>query len=97
MIADEAGNPFTHAVLDRILHNVLVFEYGKAFASLFSWHSYRSGLCCALFAAGCPDAINQLICRWMCPGRQLKRCVDRKGVACDGRFHPERQRAKGGP
>ena len=67
VIADEAGNPFTHAVLDRILHNVLVFKYGKAFASLFSWHSYRSGLCCALFAAGCPDAINQLICRWMCP------------------------------
>ena len=67
VIADEAGNPFTHSVLDRILHNVLVFKYGKAFASLFSWHSYRSGLCCALFAAGCPDAINQLICRWMCP------------------------------
>ena len=27
----------------------------------------RSGLCTALFAAGCPDALNQLICRWMCP------------------------------
>ena len=67
IIADEAGNPYTHGVLDRMLHNVLVFKYGKAFASLFSWHSYRSGLCCALFAAGCPDAINQLICRWMCP------------------------------
>jgi hypothetical protein len=41
--------------------------HSKSFASLFSWHSYRSGLCCALFAVGCPDAINQLICRWMCP------------------------------
>ena len=67
VIADEAGNPYTHAVLDRILKDVLEYLYGKAFASLFSWHSYRSGLCCALFAAGCPDAVNQLICRWMCP------------------------------
>lgn len=67
VIADESGSPYTHAVLDRILHNALVFLYGKAFAALFSWHSYRSGLCCALFAAGCPDAVIQLICRWMCP------------------------------
>ena len=28
---------------------------------------------------------------------QLERCVDRKGVARDGGFHPKRQRAKGGP
>ena len=67
MIADENGNPFTHSVLDTILHNVLVHLFGAAMASLFSWHSYRSGVCTALFAAGCPDALNQLICRWMCP------------------------------
>ena len=67
VIADENGNPFTHSVLDTILHNVLVHLFGAAMASLFSWHSYRSGLCTALFAAGCPDALNQLICRWMCP------------------------------
>ena len=67
VIADENGNPFTHSVLDTILHNVLVYLFGAAMASLFSWHSYRSGLCTALFAAGCPDALNQLICRWMCP------------------------------
>ena len=67
VIATAEGNPYTHAVLDTILHNVLVFRYGAAMASLFSWHSYRSGLCTALFAAGCSDAVNQLICRWMCP------------------------------
>ena len=67
IIATAEGNPYTHAVLDNILHNVLVYRYGAAMASLFSWHSYRSGLCTALFAAGCPDAVNQLICRWMCP------------------------------
>ena len=62
IIATAEGNPYTHAVLDNILHNVLVYRYGAAMASLFSWHSYRSGLCTALFAAGCPDAVNQLIC-----------------------------------
>ena len=67
VIATESGNPYTHAVLDGLLYEVLRFLYGAAMASLFSWHSYRSGLCCALFAAGCPDAENQLICRWMCP------------------------------
>merc|ERR1712166_686576 len=35
VIADEAGNPYTHAVLDRILKDVLEYLYGKAFASLF--------------------------------------------------------------
>ena len=67
VIATENGLPYTHAVLDRFLSNALDHLYGRAFASLFSWHSYRSGLCCALFAAGCPDATIQLICRWMCP------------------------------
>ena len=67
VIADELGNPYTHAVLDGILYAVLCFLYGPAMASLFSWHSYRSGLCTALFAANCPDTTNQLICRWMCP------------------------------
>ena len=67
VIANAAGNPYTHAFLDNMLHLVLVHRFGAAMASLFSWHSYRSGLCTALFAANCPDAVNQLICRWMCP------------------------------
>ena len=53
--------------MDRLLHQVLTYRFGAAMASLYSWHSYRSGLCTALFAAKCPDATNQLICRWMCP------------------------------
>ena len=36
-------------------------KYSRASVQLAAWHSYRSGLCCALFAAGCPDAINQLM------------------------------------
>ena len=41
--------------------------YGPAVASLYSFHSFRSGLATALHAAGVPDAMIQLICRWMCP------------------------------
>ena len=36
-------------------------------ARLFSFHSYRAGLATALHAAGVPDDMIQLICRWMCP------------------------------
>lgn len=40
---------------------------GKAVASAFAWHSYRSGLATALHAAGIDDARRQLICRWVFP------------------------------
>ena len=36
-------------------------------AAVYTWHSFRSGLATALFAAGVPDATIQLMCRWMCP------------------------------
>jgi hypothetical protein len=29
-----------------------------------TWHSIRIGLACALHAAGCPDPVIQLLCRW---------------------------------
>ena len=67
LIATAAGNPYTHAVLDGMLYAVLLYLYGAVVAAIFSWHSYRSGLATALFAAGCPDAVIMLICRWMCP------------------------------
>ena len=67
LIADAANNPYTHAVLDGLLYVVLLYLYGAAVAAIFSWHSYRAGLACALFAAGCPDAVIMLICRWICP------------------------------
>ena len=50
-----------------MLRAVLTHQYGKSVASLYSWHSYRSGLATALHAAGVEDAMIQLICRWMCP------------------------------
>ena len=59
--------PYTHAALDPLLPVVLTFLYGAAVARLYTWHCFRSGLCTALHAAGVPDEMIMLICRWMCP------------------------------
>ena len=64
---DRAGRPYTHGVLDRLLKMVLLYCFGAAVAAVFTWHSYRAGLATALHAAGVPDPIIQLTCRWMCP------------------------------
>ena len=61
------GEPYTHHQLHLMLRAAIAYIYGKAAASLYSWHSYRSGLATALHAAGVDDAMIQLICRWMCP------------------------------
>ena len=67
LFCDAREQPYTHAVLDALLKFVLTYLYGAAAASLYSWHSFRVGLATALHAAGVPDAMIQLICRWMCP------------------------------
>ena len=67
LFADAHGQPYTHGVLDGWLHRVLAALYDEATASVHSWHSLRSGLACALAAAGVDDATIQLICRWASP------------------------------
>ncbi|KAL1508133.1 hypothetical protein AB1Y20_007721 [Prymnesium parvum] len=67
LFADRAGGPYSHGFLGSLLNSALTFLYGSAVASLYTFHSYRSGLATALHAAGVSDAMIQLICRWMCP------------------------------
>ena len=67
LFSDANGAPYTHHYLHHILRLVLTYLYGKSVASLYSWHSFRSGLATALHAAGVDDGMIQLICRWMCP------------------------------
>ena len=67
LFADEHGNAFTYRVLHTELRTLLTALYGAMVASTFSWHSIRIGLACSLHAAGCPDEVIQLICRWECP------------------------------
>jgi hypothetical protein len=67
LFADESGLPYTHSVMDTLLHAALVRLYGEQVASCYSWHSLRSGLATALKAAGCADDVIQMICRWANP------------------------------
>ena len=48
LFADETGLPYTHSVMDTLLHSALVRLYGEQVASCYSWHSLRSGLATAL-------------------------------------------------
>ena len=67
LFGDAGGEPYTHHFLHSMLRAALAHLYGDAVASLYSFHSFRSGLATALHAAGVEDAMIQLICRWMCP------------------------------
>ena len=66
LFGDERGEPYSHGVLDPVLRFVLTYLYGTKIASIYSWHSYRSGLATMLYAAKVPDAVIMLMCRWMC-------------------------------
>ena len=65
LFPDYDGQPLTHGVLDPMLKAIMTHLYGTAVAALFTWHSFRSGLASALHAAGVPDAVIMLMCRWM--------------------------------
>jgi len=67
LFADAIGRPFTHAVMDSLLHRMLTYLYDAKVASCYSWHSLRIGLATALKAANCDDNIIQMICRWTNP------------------------------
>ena len=67
LFPDALGEPYSHSFLHSMLRSALAHLYGEAVASLYSFHSFRSGLATALHAAGVSDAMIQLICRWMCP------------------------------
>ena len=67
LFADDRGQPFTHAVMDRLLDQMLIHCFGAGAARCYSWHSLRIGLATALKAAKCSDDVIQMICRWTNP------------------------------
>jgi hypothetical protein len=62
-----SGKPYSYALLNRRLLQLVHAIFGPGVADTISWHSIRIGLACALHAAGCPDPAIQLICRWASP------------------------------
>ena len=67
LFATAEGRPYTHDYLHRLLRDALTYLYDARIASVYSFHSFRSGLATALHAAGVEDSMIMLICRWMCP------------------------------
>jgi hypothetical protein len=67
LFADAQGAPYTHAVMDTLLHHMLTHCFDSTAASRHSWHSMRIGLATALKAANVDDDIIQMICRWTNP------------------------------
>ena len=65
LFADEHDQPYTHAVMDRLLDQMLVLCFGSS--ACYSWHSMRIGLATALKAAGVDDGVIQMLCRWTSP------------------------------
>ena len=79
LFATRDGQPLRHGTMDRLLRAALTRTIGATAATLYSWHSARIGLACALRASGCPPDTVQLICRWMCP--ESLRVYALKGVS----------------
>lgn len=67
LFTDAAKGAYSNSFLDRLLKAELTSCFGAKVASLFTWHSYRSGLATALHAAKVDDGMVQLVCRWTCP------------------------------
>ena len=59
-----AGEPLRRDFLDMVLKALLRSFMDEETAKLYSWHSFRIGLACALRAVGAPDWIILALCRW---------------------------------
>jgi ribA/ribD-fused uncharacterized protein len=65
LICAKPGTPFTHSFLDSLLPVWLAAAGMSTLqAKLYSWHSGRAFLCCALMASGRTPAEVQALVRW---------------------------------
>ena len=64
LISPDGLKPFAAAYLDRLLPRLLTPIVGAARAKLYSWHSFRIMLACALLASGATRGMIQALCRW---------------------------------
>ena len=67
LVRGPLGGAPSHTAMGKFLWHALQHLYDSAVADAYSWHSFRCGRACALHAAGCPDNIIQLLCRWVSP------------------------------
>ena len=67
LFGDDKGQAYPRSVFCSWLRDALTHLYGQKVASLYTWHSYRSGFATALHAAGVPDEVILLLCHWISP------------------------------
>ena len=58
------GHALGYEFLRKILKLLLLKLFSAAVAALYTWHSFRSGLACALRAAKAPDWVLLALLRW---------------------------------
>jgi hypothetical protein len=58
------GEALGYSCLKRVLKVILLELFPAVGATLFMWHSFRSGLACALRAAKAPDWVLLALLRW---------------------------------
>ena len=63
----EQKEPFRYDFLDMVLKALLITFLSSAALTLYSWHSFRIGLACALIAALAPYWVILALCRWRSP------------------------------
>ena len=56
--------PMTQAFLHNVFKALLQTFLTEADRTLYTWHSFRIGLACALRAAGASDVVIMAICSW---------------------------------
>jgi hypothetical protein len=59
-----AGEPLRGDFLASVLQSVLLTFMTAAMAVLYTWHSFRIGLACALRAVKAPNWVILALCRW---------------------------------
>ena len=65
LFSPREGRPYTGSALDSTLRAMLLTFLPPAQAALYSWHSARIYLACALKAAGASPGQIQALCRWV--------------------------------
>ena len=65
LFGDKNGLAYPRSAFCEWLRSALSHLYGRQVASLYTWHSYRSGYATALHAAGVPDEVILLLCHWV--------------------------------
>ena len=75
LFCSDLGVPFTHCQLDRMLQAwIQATGLDVNSANLFSWHSARAYLACALLAQGRSPSTIQAMLRWQSAG-SLRVCA----------------------